>query len=112
MSKSKQLKGKEKLTATPLGDSQRSSSLGVRAFSCKFRHFSRTSAVVRIATPIATPHSGVSKQNKLSGFPIAFTASAIFLHISFFFLIGDALGKLALYQRKVFFNSFRQNGNF
>ena len=29
-----------------------------------------------------------------------------------FFLIGDVVGKLALYQRKVFFDFFRQNGNF
>ena len=35
----------------------------------------------------------------------------LFLHF-IFFLIGDAVGKLPLYQRKVFFNSFRQNGNF
>ena len=63
------------------------------ACECKFRHFSRTSAVVRIATPTA------------------FTASAIFSTFHFF-LIGDVVGELALYQRKVFFDFFRQNGNF
>lgn len=29
-----------------------------------------------------------------------------------FFLIGNAVGKLTLYQRKVFFDFFGQNGNF
>ena len=43
------------------------------ACECKFRHFHRTSAVVRIATPTA------------------FTASAIFFHISIFFWLINLL---------------------
>ena len=51
------------------------------------------------------PHCHTNSVNRLNSI-------SDFFHILFFFLIDDTVGKLALYQRKVFFDFFRQNGNF
>ena len=59
------------------------------ACACKLFHFSLTSVEVLRATPTAL------------------TASAILHHISFFFLVCDAVRKFTLYNRKGFLYFFR-----